>query len=81
MNSFNSLGIRNDQVIIAAVQFFPTEMLGRQVPAEVLPGQETEISVNLTAPQKAANYFANWRLTNASGIFFGQGLTVMIIVP
>ncbi len=51
------------------------------LPAEVLPGQETEISVNLTAPQKAANYFANWRLTNASGIFFGQGLTVMIIVP
>ena len=49
--------------------------------AEVLPGQETEISVNLTTPQKAGNYFANWKLTNASGIFFGQGLTVAIVVP
>ena len=49
--------------------------------AEVLPGTETEISVNLTAPLKPGNYFANWKLTNTAGIFFGQGLTVMIVVP
>jgi len=51
------------------------------LPTELPPGQEMEISINLTAPLKAGNYFANWRFTNDKGFFFGEGLTLNIVVP
>jgi Ig-like domain from next to BRCA1 gene len=49
--------------------------------AQVLPGQEAEISVNLTAPTKTGNWSAYWRLRNGSGVYFGQRFSVIIIVP
>jgi hypothetical protein len=49
--------------------------------AEVAPGTEVELSVNLKAPLKNGNFFANWRLANNNGYAFGEGLTVAITVP
>lgn len=49
--------------------------------AEVLPGSEVEISVNLKAPVKTGNYSSYWRLANNNGVPFGMILTVMISVP
>ena len=49
--------------------------------AEVQPGAEVEISINLTAPTKAGTYSGYWRLANNNGFAFGQIFTVIIIVP
>lgn len=46
----------------------PTEL---NLTASVAPGQEIDISVNLTAPASAARYQGNWLLRNASGSNFG----------
>jgi hypothetical protein len=54
----------------------PTALTG-----QVLPGQEAEISVNLTAPAKAGNWSGYWRLRNSNGVYFGQRFSVIIIVP
>jgi len=48
--------------------------------SDVLPGETAEVSVNLTAPSKAGNYFAAWRMANAKGYPFGQNVTVSIVV-
>jgi hypothetical protein len=49
--------------------------------AEVLPGSEVEISINLKAPAKTGNYGGYWRLANNNGLSFGQRLSVVIVVP
>ena len=49
--------------------------------AEVLPGSEVEISVNLKAPVKPGNYSSYWRLASNNGVPFGMIVTVMISVP
>jgi hypothetical protein len=48
--------------------------------AEVAPGQEGEISIDLVAPTKAGNYVSAWRLANAQNFPFGEFLTVVIVV-
>jgi len=54
------------------------------MPNEVKPGEEVEISVDLTAPDKPGTYKAFFRLRNANGQFFhldGSGdLWVQIVV-
>ena len=50
------------------------------VPAEVLPGAEIEISINLVAPAKPGNYGGYWRLINNNGVPFGEIFTVLIVV-
>lgn len=37
----------------------------------VAPGQEVDISVDLTAPASDGNYVGNWKLRNSSGVVFG----------
>jgi len=49
--------------------------------AEVQPGAEAEISVNMVAPTKPGNYSGYWRLASNNGIPFGQFLSVVIVVP
>jgi methionine-rich copper-binding protein CopC len=48
--------------------------------SDVAPGGTTEVSVNLTAPSKAGNYTAAWRMANANGYPFGAFVTVVIAV-
>jgi hypothetical protein len=48
--------------------------------ADVAPGQETEISIDMTAPTKPGNYVSAWRLANAQNYPFGTFLTVVIVV-
>jgi hypothetical protein len=55
--------------------------LATTLTAEVLPGTDVEISVNLKAPDKGGNYSGYWRLANNNGVPFGQVLTVIISVP
>jgi len=55
--------------------------LSTPLAAEVAPGAVAEISIQLKAPLKSGNYFANWKLANNNGVFFGEGLTVAITVP
>lgn len=49
--------------------------------SDVEPGQETNLSITLTAPQKAGNYFGWWRLKNEWGVPFGEFFGVTITVP
>lgn len=49
--------------------------------AEVQPGAEVEVSVNMNAPTKAGTYSGYWRLANNNGFAFGQIFTVIINVP
>jgi hypothetical protein len=46
----------------------------------VQPGKETDLSVDLTAPSTAGTYRGNWRMTNASGTYFGDEVYVLIVV-
>ena len=39
----------------------------------VNPGETTEVSVTLTAPNKDGNYRGYWKLRNSSGVLFGFG--------
>jgi len=48
--------------------------------AEVAPGQEADISIDLVAPTRAGNYVSAWRLANAQAFPFGEFLTVVIVV-
>ena len=48
--------------------------------SDVQPGNEVDISVPMTAPSTAGTYRGNWRMTNASGTFFGDEVYVLIIV-
>jgi len=46
----------------------------------VQPGKETNLSVELTAPDTAGTYRGNWRMTNAGGSYFGDEVYVLIVV-
>ena len=48
--------------------------------AQVVPGSQAEISVNLTAPQTAGKYSGYWRLVNPQGVPFGESVYVLIVV-
>ena len=39
----------------------------------VNPGEDVEVSVTLSAPDKSGNYRGYWKLRNASGVLFGFG--------
>jgi hypothetical protein len=43
------------------------------VPSEVTPGLTVDIAVDMEAPQEAGVYQGNWKLRNASGVWFGIG--------
>ena len=45
------------------------------------PGQEVDISVNITAPSEGGSHWGNWRLRNPQGTYFGDELLVEITVP
>ncbi len=46
----------------------------------VAVGAETELSVQLTAPNTNGTYRGNWRMTNAAGTYFGDEVYVLIKV-
>jgi len=46
----------------------------------VAPGEQVEVSVNLTAPTKTGDLTGTWRMMNKLGAFFGTNLTVVIKV-
>ncbi len=46
----------------------------------VAPGQQTNISVNLTAPAQSGSFKGYWRMTNANGVSFGDSPWVLITV-
>jgi hypothetical protein len=46
----------------------------------VNPGSSLDISIDMTAPKSTGDYTGNWRMTNASGIYFGDYVFVLITV-
>ncbi|MBK8783204.1 MAG: hypothetical protein IPO22_15680 [Anaerolineales bacterium] len=44
-----------------------------RLPGTVLPGQNVDVSVTLTAPTGSGPYTSNWMLRNPSGALFGMG--------
>lgn len=46
----------------------------------VAVGAETELSVQLTAPNINGTYRGNWRMTNAAGTYFGDEVYILIKV-
>jgi Ig-like domain from next to BRCA1 gene len=50
------------------------------LPAAVGPGAVANISVAMVAPTTTGNYTSYWRMKNAVGSYFGQQVTVVIIV-
>src|SRR5215208_7857096 len=40
----------------------------------VAPGQNIEVTVNMTAPNAAGHYIGYWKFKNAAGVLFGIGL-------
>jgi hypothetical protein len=45
------------------------------MPSSVAPGQNVDVSVNLTAPNAAGRYRGHWMFRNAGGADFGIGLS------
>lgn len=43
------------------------------------PGQQAQISLNLTAPNKAGRFFTDWRFQDSSGRFFGDIIYARIL--
>ena len=50
------------------------------VPASVAAGAVTDISVAMTAPNKSGTLRGNWRMSTASGQFFGDEVYVQVVV-
>jgi hypothetical protein len=49
--------------------------------ADFVDGGETvDLAIDLTAPLKEGSYTATWRMQNDKGVFFGDYLTVLIVV-
>jgi len=44
------------------------------------PGEETDLSVMMTAPNESGNHQGNWRMTTSAGTFFGDEVYVLITV-
>ncbi len=51
------------------------------LPANISPGNEVDISVDMVAPSTGGTYRANWQLQNAQGNRFGEAVFVEISVP
>jgi len=51
------------------------------VPGTVSPGAEVDLSVPMTAPMEPGAHRGDWRLRNAQGVFFGDGLWVIVQIP
>ncbi|MBC7233442.1 MAG: peptidoglycan DD-metalloendopeptidase family protein [Chloroflexi bacterium] len=51
------------------------------LPRSVAPGEEVDISVNMTAPSTGGSYQGNWQMRNAQGVYFGDRMWVRISVP
>jgi len=47
----------------------------------VAPGEEVGISVNMTTSSANGTYQANWQMRNPQGVFFGEPVWVVIVVP
>ncbi|MCI0396912.1 MAG: cellulase family glycosylhydrolase [Chloroflexi bacterium] len=45
------------------------------------PGEQVDISVNLTAPPRPGTYWCDWRMQDVEGNFFGELLFTRINVP
>jgi hypothetical protein len=43
------------------------------LPNKIEPGQSVDVTVDLVAPGTAGTYQGNWKLQNASGVWFGIG--------
>lgn len=50
------------------------------VPSSVAAGAVTDISVAMTAPNKSGTVRGNWRMSTASGQFFGDEVYVQVVV-
>jgi hypothetical protein len=61
---------------------YANEMSGQAQPITqvVQPGQEVEISVQLTAPDEIGEYLSAWQLENPAGVTFEDIIFVRIIV-
>lgn len=46
----------------------------------ISPGEETDLSIVMTAPDDPGTYQGNWRMTTSSGAFFGDEIYVLITV-
>ncbi len=58
--------------------------LGAQSPApipQIAPGQSSNISVNMVAPQQPGTYRSVWQLRAPNGYNFGQQMDAVIVVP
>jgi len=44
-------------------------------PSNVAPGQNIDLSVDLTAPSAAGHYIGYWKFKNAAGVLFGIGVS------
>jgi hypothetical protein len=50
------------------------------LPASVAAGAVTDISVAMTAPNKTGTLRGNWRMSTASGQFFGDEVYVQVVI-
>jgi len=50
------------------------------LPQAVLANADTEISVPMTAPNKAGSARGNWRMSTTAGQFFGDEVYLVILV-
>ncbi|HKG55216.1 MAG TPA: NBR1-Ig-like domain-containing protein [Anaerolineales bacterium] len=50
------------------------------VPSSVAAGAVTDISVTMTAPSKTGTIRGNWRMSTASGQFFGDEVYVQVVI-
>jgi hypothetical protein len=50
------------------------------VPSSVAAGAVTDISVAMTAPDKSGTLRGNWRMSTASGQFFGDEVYVQVVI-
>jgi hypothetical protein len=50
------------------------------LPAAVAAGAVTDISVAMTAPNKSGTLRGNWRMSTASGQFFGDEVYVQVVI-
>jgi hypothetical protein len=53
----------------------------KYIEAAVEPGGTIEISVGLAAPTTPGTHTGYWRMKNADGVFFGEWVSVKILVP
>ena len=50
------------------------------LPQAVLANADTEISVPMTAPNKAGSARGNWRMSTTAGQFFGDEVYLVVMV-